>query len=145
MTTKNLRAGLAAGIKDTPKRSTDSRDRFERADEALEIDRETEPVVSSAASVGEGRPLGARKHASDGAHPAKDKVVREIVSMPPSDVSLLEELRKRSLESGRFVSKSEMVRAGLHVLARLSTDEVAACVDVLEKRRPGRRPGQARE
>src|SRR4051794_33417130 len=148
MTMRKLRDGLAAGIKDGPKTEPPrpAVNRFDLADAVLETRPEPGPTPAAApgartAEPGTEKPTTSRAPAAPHTVPA-ETVVREIVSMPASDVELLTSLRERCLASGHFVSKSAMVRAGLHALARMSNDEIVALADGLEKRRPGRRPSR---
>jgi hypothetical protein len=68
--------------------------------------------------------------------------VRDTFSFPQPDHKLLSELQGRCLAAGFIASKSELVRAGLHALARMTPQALRQSIDGLEKRKPGprRRP-----
>ena len=65
--------------------------------------------------------------------------VRDTFSFPQPDHELLSELQGRCLADGFIASKSELVRAGLHALARMRPQALRQAVEVLEKRKPGPR------
>ena len=65
--------------------------------------------------------------------------VRDTFSFPQTDHELLSELQGRCLADGFIASKSELVRAGLHALARMRPQALRQTVEVLEKRKPGPR------
>ena len=68
--------------------------------------------------------------------------VRDTFSFPQPDHGLLSELQGRCLADGFIASKSELVRAGLHALARMRPEALRQAVEALEKLKPGphRRP-----
>lgn len=66
------------------------------------------------------------------------KVVRETFSLPPQDVELIGQLREKCLAAGIYVSKSELVRAGLHALNILSVEVLRSTVSGVEKLPVGR-------
>ena len=66
------------------------------------------------------------------------KVVRETFSLPPQDSELIGELRDRCLAAGVYVSKSELIRAGLHALNALSLEDLRSRVLTVEKLPVGR-------
>ena len=74
------------------------------------------------------------------AHPA-EKVVRDGYSMPPDDYDLLEAQRKRAMRRERDVTKSGLLRIGVHLLAKLSDDDLMSLIDGLVEPKPGRRAG----
>ncbi len=132
MSTRSLRDGLAAGIKDRDSKPGAAGNRFDRADEALALEKEPAPQPGDATPAAE---MVVSGHTA----PTSTPVVREIFSMPESDSSLLTSLRHRCKIAGHFASKSEIVRAGLHALEGMSNDEIVAVLGSLEKRRPGRK------
>jgi hypothetical protein len=70
--------------------------------------------------------------------PPRDKVVRDGFSMPASDYALIGEMQAALLELRVSVTKSEVVRAGLHALKQLNGDELVALFGSLEKVKTGR-------
>jgi hypothetical protein len=73
--------------------------------------------------------------------PAIVPVVRDTFTFPESDYSLIAEIQDRCLRSATMINKSEIVRAGLKALARMSDTELAEIVGGLTKVKPGR-PGR---
>ena len=65
--------------------------------------------------------------------------IRDTFSFPQPDHELLSELQGRCLADGFIASKSELVRAGLHALARMRPEALRQAIDGLEKRKPGPR------
>ena len=66
------------------------------------------------------------------------RVVRETFSLPPQDSELIRELRDKCLAAGVYVSKSELIRAGLHALNVLSLEDLRSRVLAVEKLPVGR-------
>ncbi len=52
--------------------------------------------------------------------PRKIKMIRDSFSLPENDYAKLTELKKRCLQAGVQVKKSELIRAGLLSLSRLN-------------------------
>lgn len=68
----------------------------------------------------------------------KTKVVRDSFSMPQADYALIAELKIKVQESGFHVKKSELLRAGLRMLAKANLTQLKrACAEV-EKIKTGR-------
>jgi hypothetical protein len=68
----------------------------------------------------------------------KIKVVRDSFSMPQNDYDKIAELKQLCLRSGMHVKKSELLRAGLHALDKLSAAQLKQAVAALEKIKTGR-------
>jgi hypothetical protein len=68
----------------------------------------------------------------------KVKVVRDSFTMPKSDYAKIGELKQLCLKDGIQVKKSELLRAGLHALGKLSTAQLKAALSSLEKIETGR-------
>lgn len=68
----------------------------------------------------------------------KNKVVRDSFTMPQIDYAFIAELKEKALESGIQVKKSELLRAGLRLLANLSAAQLKKTVTELEKIKTGR-------
>jgi hypothetical protein len=58
--------------------------------------------------------------------------------MPQNDYSKLEELKLVCLKAGIQVKKSELLRAGLHVLGKLSAAQLKKSVIQIEQIKTGR-------
>jgi hypothetical protein len=61
--------------------------------------------------------------------------------MPSTDYEKIGQLRAKCLKAGFSVTKSEIIRAGLHALGELSQEDLRVVVQSVEKVKPGR-PGQ---
>ncbi|NLF54029.1 MAG: hypothetical protein GX576_06475 [Thauera phenolivorans] len=61
----------------------------------------------------------------------REKVVRDSFSLPKREHALIKTLRTRLATSGRLASKSEVLRAGLVLLAERTGDELALLVESL--------------
>lgn len=68
-----------------------------------------------------------------------ERVIRDNYSMPQSDHEMISGLRERCLKLRMSVTKSEILRAGLHALDSLSDQELKKVIESLEKLKPGRR------
>lgn len=69
----------------------------------------------------------------------KPAVIRANFSFPAADHELLEELQSRCYAAGFSASRSELVRAGLHVLTDLADRPFKTALSRVEKLRPGPR------
>jgi hypothetical protein len=74
--------------------------------------------------------------------PKARAVVRENFSLPPSDSELIEVLRRRAAREGVLLNRSELLRASLAALSRLSDAEIAAVGAQVPKIRTGRPVGR---
>jgi chromatin remodeling complex protein RSC6 len=68
----------------------------------------------------------------------KKKVVRDSFTMPQGDYALLASLKQSCLKTGLHVKKSELLRAGLHALSKLSVAQLKLAVGKLEQIKTGR-------
>jgi hypothetical protein len=85
------------------------------------------------------KPVKAMK-AMKAAKPPKvrSKPVRDSFTMPEADFALIATLKARTLAAKRETKKSELLRAGLHVLAALDTRALVATLAALEPVKIGR-------
>ena len=74
--------------------------------------------------------------------PAPEKVIRDGFTMPADDYALIAQLQATGLAAGLAVSKSAVLRAGLHALKAMSPDDLHQVFAALEKVKPGRPPKQ---
>ncbi|MDA7418340.1 hypothetical protein PGB34_18385 [Xenophilus arseniciresistens] len=72
------------------------------------------------------------------AKPAKEKLVRDSFTMPPQDFGLIAQMKERALAFKRPAKKSELLRAGLQVLAKLSDAQLKKALDALTPLKAGR-------
>ena len=85
--------------------------------------------------------LGSAPHKakSSGADTGK-KVIRDNFSMPEEDYALIEEIRQRLLKEHAVArNKSEVLRAGLLALGKMSSSELAVAIDRVRALKPGRK------
>lgn len=66
------------------------------------------------------------------------KLVRDGFTMPEADYALIAELKHRLHDAKREARKSELLRAGLHALAELDAQALAAALDRLAPVKTGR-------
>lgn len=76
--------------------------------------------------------------------PKKTKLVRDSFTMPDSEYALIATLKKRCLTAGMAVKKSEVLRAAIANLAKLSDAALIAAMQRLEIIKTGR-PAKARK
>jgi hypothetical protein len=69
---------------------------------------------------------------------SKVKVVRDSFTMPKNDYAKIGELKQLCLQDGIHVKKSELLRAGLHALSKLSAAQLKTALSSLEKIETGR-------
>ncbi len=74
--------------------------------------------------------------------PSNPKVIRDSFSLPKDDYGLLKDLQKRCLGLAQSVNKSELVRAGLHALVKMSDAELVKALGNLKKVKTGRPSGR---
>ena len=70
--------------------------------------------------------------------PRKPKLVRDSFTFPQADYALFAALKKRALHAGSEVKKSELLRAGLAMLAALPAGELIAAIARVERIKTGR-------
>lgn len=68
----------------------------------------------------------------------KEKVLRDSFTMPKSDYEKIAELKQRCLDAGVHIKKSEILRAGLLLLAARSPEQLLAAVSKVEAIKTGR-------
>ncbi len=97
---------------------------------------EPAPTRRSTAAKATAKP--AKKHKKEKEADGKMKVVRDSFTMPQDDYALIAELKVKALTGGLHVKKSELLRAGLRLLAKSSTAQLKRAVGGLEKIKTGR-------
>lgn len=68
----------------------------------------------------------------------KIKLVRDSFTMPENDYAKIAELKKKCLAAGVHIKKSELLRAGLTYLTKLSKPALLKTVKQVEKIKTGR-------
>lgn len=131
--------------KATPASSTAPATRRTRAPKATPAAQKTEPIVEVVAVAVPVEPVAPVAPASAVMAPAesskkkkKAKVVRDSFTMPESDYAKIAELKKKSLEAGISIKKSELLRAGLHALEALPIAKLKALLGSVENVKTGR-------
>jgi hypothetical protein len=66
-------------------------------------------------------------------------VVRDTYSMPLDEFDQIDQFRSEAAKHGQFVSKSEVLRAGLAALAQLTGEELAGAFSTVQRLKPGRK------
>ncbi len=94
------------------------------------------PAPAKVVSVKPEKKKKAKK--AEGKNGDKQKVVRDSFTMPQSDYAMLGALKQSCLKTGLHVKKSELLRAGLHALSKLSAAQLKAAVGKLEQIKTGR-------
>lgn len=94
----------------------------------------TKPAAAEAAAPAEAPKADkAKKHA-----PAKPKLVRDSFTLPADDYALFATLKKRALAGKTEVKKSELVRAGLAMLARADDAAFMKAIGLVDRIKTGR-------
>jgi hypothetical protein len=128
MVRKDMKSALANSLK---AEDAAVRDRFEKA-ESLFSDRATTDASPSSPPPPQEKVLKEEKL----------KVIRDSFTLPASDYDLINTLRQRCLDSALNVTKSEVIRAGLHALTEMSDAQLSAIMASLEKVKTGRPSGK---
>ncbi len=68
----------------------------------------------------------------------KVKVIRDSFTMPQNDYAKIAELKQVCQKSGLQVKKSELLRAGLHALGKLSAAQLKQTIAQMEQIKTGR-------
>lgn len=69
----------------------------------------------------------------------KEKVVRANFTILQSDLELIAQVKKKCLHLGIETNKSELIRAGIDALSKLSDNKLSDTLDKLPKPRVGGR------
>lgn len=68
----------------------------------------------------------------------KEKVIRDSFTMPKQEFEKIAELKKQCLKLGVSMKKSELLRAGLLVLSKLTQQQLKIAVSKVDKIKTGR-------
>ena len=98
----------------------------------------TTPVAKAKAVKAKAIIVIAKKSKKPTKADSKTKVVRDSFTMPQSDYAKIAELKVLCLKSGVKVKKSELLRAGLHALGKLSASQLKLALSGLEAIKTGR-------
>ncbi len=72
------------------------------------------------------------------ATPKAEKVIRDTFSFPEIDYQLIGKIKALLLSNGVAATKSEIIRAGLNVLDKMSVEELKGIFGNLQKVKTGR-------
>lgn len=75
-------------------------------------------------------------------HPSKPKLVRDGFTMPEHEYARIAEIKDRCLRRGIHAKKSEILRAGLLVLAGMTDSHLEQTLGRVERVKTGRPPKQ---
>lgn len=78
------------------------------------------------------------------AKPKKPKLVRDSFTCPKDEYAAIDALKLRSAQQGHIAKKSELLRAGLKLLAGLEDPQLLAALQAVPSIKTGR-PAQAKE
>ena len=126
MTRKKLNSALSASLK---AEGEAVKDRFERA----------ETILKKSQSLSNEAESDTSSHDSPKSKPKK-RVIRDSFTLPECDYELIETLKSRYLSLAINVNKSELIRAGLHVLNQMSEPELLSVIENLIRVKTGRPP-----
>lgn len=130
MTKKSMKSALTSSLKAEDEAV---RNRFEQAERLLE--EKTQQAFSQPRNL-------QRSQREDAPQPEKkEKVIRDSFTLPSDDYELIATIRQRCLKSAVNATKSEVIRAGLHILQSLSDEELIRAIESLEKVKTGRPAG----
>jgi hypothetical protein len=81
-----------------------------------------------------------QEHATEtaAALPVREKVIRDGFTMPAGDYALIAQVQAVCLQAGLPVTKSAVLRAGLHALCQMAPEDLKQCLLALEKVKTGR-------
>lgn len=116
MTKKNIKSALVSSLK---AENEAVHSRFEKAESLLEN-------------------KSSHVDPSTDTPPPKEKVIRDSFTLPSKDYELIATIRQRCLKLATNANKSEVIRAGLHILDSLSDEELLQAIKCLEKVKTGR-------
>ena len=102
--------------------------RFERAESALG-----------------GKQSASRSETKESGTPRVDKVIRDSFTMPAADYESITRIKQRAMKSGVGTNKSEILRAGLAVLDRMTDRDLLKVFEKLPRVKPGRPAGKGTE
>ncbi len=107
--------------------------------------RKTAPASSAARKSATVKPVAAKPEKknkkakkADSKAGNKMKVVRDSFTMPQNDYAKIAELKQVCLKVGVHVKKSELLRAGLHALGKLSATQLKQAIAQMEQIKTGR-------
>jgi len=101
------------------------------------------PAKTATASAGTAKPARDAKlprhgKAAKGSPKPRPRLIRDSFTMPEGDFALIAALKSTALGAQRAAKKSELLRAGIRMLATLEAKALAAALDALAPVKTGR-------
>lgn len=69
------------------------------------------------------------------------EIIRDTFSFPDCDYALIDQIRNRSPALQRRITKSEVLRTGLHILSSLTDQELVSALARIKRIKAGRKGG----
>ena len=96
------------------------------------------PAVARKPGVAKTAAKPVKKHKKEKRANGKVKVVRDSFTMPQADYELIAAMKEKALTAGLHLKKSELLRAGLQALSKLTAAQLKRAISGLEKIKTGR-------
>jgi hypothetical protein len=129
------------GIKIMPEKTDSTKRKPAMAKPAAPARRPAAPTAAKAASAkAAAKPAKKEKKTKkgNGKIEPKMKVIRDSFTMPQNDFVKISELKQACMKAGVQVKKSELLRAGLHALGKLSVAQLKQTIAQMEQIKTGR-------
>ncbi|WP_233871763.1 hypothetical protein [Paraburkholderia adhaesiva] len=120
-----------------PRQSATRVKRVDAQTKAAEIVKRAAEAVAEEVAV-KAKPKREKKEGVKKVSAKKEKVVRDSFTMPKTDYEKLAILKKKCLDAGVAVKKSELLRAGLKLLESTSEKRLLAAIAAVETVKTGR-------
>ena len=127
------RAKVAAAKKATPSTKRTQRSKAPVAAKAMPAP--AKPVLAMPATPSKTPPM---PEVDALAKARKPKLVRDSFTIPKAEYSVLDELKQRAARAGSPAKKSELLRAGVKVLAAMNDDALVAALMAVPAIKTGR-------
>jgi hypothetical protein len=134
-------AGTAADTAAKPRQRAARARRVDAETKAAEIVKKAAEAVAEAVAeevAVKGKAKREKKEGVKKVSTKKEKVVRDSFTMPKTDYEKLAILKKKCLDAGVAVKKSELLRAGLKLLESTSEKRLLAAIAAVETVKTGR-------
>lgn len=129
MTRKSMKSALSASLKAEDEAV---KSRFEKAESLLGERSQPKDLPSNSP------PLSTPIVPDVKELPKKERVIRDSFTLPSGDYDLIAAIRQRCLSSAVNVTKSEVIRAGLHALMEMPEEDLLKLISSIEKVKIGR-------
>ena len=99
---------------------------------------DAKPLPAKMAAAAKPAKKSKKDKKANGKAETKKNVVRDSFTMPQNDYAKIGELKQILLKTGMHVKKSELLRAGLHALGKLSALQLKQAMAKMEQIKTGR-------